>query len=397
MPRLCTFDLKNAYRQIALNPLSRAYSIVALLDPTSGDLGLFEGKALPFGSTASVLHFNRLSRLLWRVGLEVHPFWANFVDDYPVMSPECLSQSTMNTMMILSSVLGFGASLDKLNPFAGVATMLGVEVDLNEASAGCIHIRNKEGRASDVCSVIRDCIEVGHIMRDFAKVAGRVQFSDAQVMGRSGKLALADLRAASMRRAARLDLGPKEVQAFQFLVDRLSFGSPRIVPCLVAPKPVLVFTDGASEPSGHTIGGIIYAPGITPKFFACEVPENLTLQWRQQLKHIIGPVEAYALLVARKTFHQYLSGQHCICFVDNDAVLMSFIRGTSSSGIFRDILLAWEACEKHGSSWTYWARVPSASNPSSKPSRGVVAELLESGATRLRCTCPFRGRSLRDL
>ncbi|CAE6937525.1 dlpC [Symbiodinium sp. KB8] len=196
--KLCTFDLKNAYRQIALNPLSRAYSIVALLDPTSGDLGLFEGKALPFGSTASVLHFNRLSRLLWRVGLEVHPFWANFVDDYPVMSPECLSQSTMNTMMILSSVLGFGASLDKLNPFAGVATMLGVEVDLNEASAGCIHIRNKEGRASDVCSVIRDCIEVGHIMRDFAKVAGRVQFSDAQVMGRTTNATAIDLS----RRAA---------------------------------------------------------------------------------------------------------------------------------------------------------------------------------------------------
>ncbi|CAE7947524.1 unnamed protein product, partial [Symbiodinium sp. KB8] len=53
-------------------------------------------------------------------------------------------------------------------------------------------------------------------------VAGRVQFSDAQVMGRAGKLALSELRAASMRHANR---------------------------------PVLVFTDGASETSGHTVGG----------------------------------------------------------------------------------------------------------------------------------------------
>ena len=66
-PKLCTFDLRNAYRQFALDPESRAFSVVALLNPESEELGLFEGKALPFGSTASVLHFNRLSRLLWRV------------------------------------------------------------------------------------------------------------------------------------------------------------------------------------------------------------------------------------------------------------------------------------------------------------------------------------------
>ena len=109
--------------------------------------------------------------------------------------------------------------------------MLGVEVDLQEASVGLIRIRTR--KAVPVMFAVSFVIasKWGHVrLRDFAKVAGRIQFSDAQVMGRSGKLALADLRAASMRHATRLDLGPTEVQAFQFLIDRLSFGSPRIVP-----------------------------------------------------------------------------------------------------------------------------------------------------------------------
>ncbi|CAE7576274.1 unnamed protein product [Symbiodinium microadriaticum] len=365
-PKLCTFDLHNAYRQFALDPESRAFSVVALLNPESEELGLFEGKALPFGSTASVLHFNRLSRLFWRIGLEVFLFWANFVDDYPIMSPECLAKSSMDTMLVLSSLLGFSASVDKLSPFSHIATMLGVEVDLSSAAEGCIRIKNKEGRASEVCEVIHECIAEGCIqLRDFAKVAGRVQFSDAQVMGRAGKLALSELRAASMRHASR---------------------------------PVLVFTDGASETSGHTVGGVMYLPGDAElRFFACEVPAAMSQQWCQQLKHIIGPVEAYALVVARKVFHQFVSGHHCIFFVDNDAVLMSFIRGNSKSEIFRDLLLAWESCEKHGHSWAYWARVPSASNPSDDPSRGNVKELLESGAVRVRCTCPLSGVTLRDL
>lgn len=399
LPKLCTFDLHNAYRQFALDPNSRAFSVVALLDPSSAELGLFEGKALPFGSTASVVHFNRLARLFWRVGLEVHLFWANFVDDYPVMSPECLAKSSMDTLLILSSLLGFSASVDKLSPFSHIATMLGVEVDLGSAEEGVIRIKNKEGRSSEVCEVIRACISDGCIkLRDFARVAGRVQFSDAQVMGRAGKLALSELRAASMSHATRFPLGPKEVRAFEFLVDRLSFGAPRVVPCLVAPKPVLIFTDGASETTGHTVGGVVYLPGDEQsRFFACEVPSALTRQWSQHLKHIIGPVEAYALSVARLVFHKYVSGKFCIFFVDNDAVLMSFIRGNSKSEIFRDLLLSWESCEKHGHSWSYWARVPSASNPSDDPSRGKVLELLESGSVRVRCTCPLSGVALRDL
>ncbi|CAE7361058.1 unnamed protein product [Symbiodinium sp. CCMP2592] len=398
-PLLTTFDLKNAYRQFPLSPGSRAHAIIALLDPSSLGVGLFESKALPFGSTASVVHFNRMSRLFWRIGLELHLWWSNFYDDYPVMTPTLLKDSTMATMMLLSQLLGFSASLEKLAPFSSVGTMLGVEVDCSSAPDALIRVRNKEGRASEVCEVIQGCIKAGVVrQKDFARVAGRIQFSDSQIMGRTGKLALAELRASSARHADKFRLGEQEVRAFDFLVSRLSFGAPRVVPCSVPPKPILVFTDGASEGSTHTVGGIIFDPREQqPKYFACHVCDSVVSTWSRDLQHIIGPVEAYAVLTARKVFHQSLSGRYCVYFIDNDGVLLSYIKGTSSSKPMRDILLMWESLEMHAHTWAWWARVPSASNPADAPSRGELDELVKAGALRVDCDCPLTGTRLVDL
>ncbi|CAE7251922.1 unnamed protein product [Symbiodinium sp. CCMP2592] len=225
-----------------------------------------------------------------------------------------------------------------------------------------------------------------------------IQFSDSQIMGRTGKLALAELRASSARHADKFRLGEQEVRAFDFLVSRLSFGAPRVVPCSVPPKPILVFTDGASEGSIHTVGGIMFDPREQqPKYFACHVCDSVVSTWSRDLQHIIGPVEAYAVLTARKVFHQSLSGQYCVYFIDNDGVLLSYIKGTSSSKPMRDILLMWESLEMHAHTWAWWARVPSASNPADAPSRGELDELVKAGALRVDCDCPLTGTRLVDL
>ena len=107
-------------------------SVVVMLDPTKGSVGCFVGKALPFGSTASVVFFNRLARLIWRLGLDLYLPWCNYYDDYPVFTPECIEQSTMTTMVTLLNLLGFEFASDKLKSFDCRATMLGVEVDCDD-------------------------------------------------------------------------------------------------------------------------------------------------------------------------------------------------------------------------------------------------------------------------
>ena len=64
-----SLDLKSAYKQQAINPSSYNVSVTAVFDPESSSCKLFIQRALPFGSSASVLAFNRISRAIWRIGV----------------------------------------------------------------------------------------------------------------------------------------------------------------------------------------------------------------------------------------------------------------------------------------------------------------------------------------
>ena len=278
--------------------------------------------------------------------------------------------------------------------------MLGVELDLSRAGEGIVQLRNKEGRASDVVRAIDASVQEGCIDRKaFSRVAGRVQFADAQVMGRAGKLALADLRAWSAERCGQtLTLDREALGHYEILVRRLSVGTPRSIPCKPAADVRFVFTDGSSEGDDHLVGGILCSSGLTAsRFFACRVCPALVHEWGSDLAHIIGPVEMYAVVLARSIWHQFLSGARVVYFIDSFAVLDSCIKGSSKSRHFRRLLAAFERLELNGHSWSWFSRVPSKSNCSDHPSRGVFGHLLSDGYVRDSCLCPITSSALEDL
>ena len=125
--------LSNAYKQLPLHPSCRIYSIVTLLNPETSEPACFEGKVLPFGSTASVVHFNRCSRLLQCVGWHLCILWGNYFDDFPILSMSGMNDSTINTVTLLLRLLGFDYAKHKLKGFSGVAGVLGVEIELSKA------------------------------------------------------------------------------------------------------------------------------------------------------------------------------------------------------------------------------------------------------------------------
>ena len=83
-------------------------------------------------------YFNRVSWLLWRLGLELCLPWCNYYDDYPVFSPACLTSSTMTAMVGLVKLSEFDYSGDKLRAFGTTAAMLGVEVDCSRWKAASL-------------------------------------------------------------------------------------------------------------------------------------------------------------------------------------------------------------------------------------------------------------------
>ena len=160
-PLISVLDLSNAYKQFAIKPDCRRYSVVTLKNPDDGSVQCFEGRVLPFGATASVVHFNRYSRLLQHVGYLLHNPWSGYFDDFPVVSPAVLSESTMKTMILLLDLLGFEFASHKLQQFSNQATVLGVEVDFGKVLEDKVLVGNKVGRLQEVRALIHEVIDKG--------------------------------------------------------------------------------------------------------------------------------------------------------------------------------------------------------------------------------------------
>ena len=141
------FDLESAYKQLALHPTEYDCTVVVLRDPKTQRPACFLMRTLPFGSVASVLHFNRTARLLWRLGLELNLWWSNYFDDFPCVAHCSQVGSTQACVEGLFQLLGFKFASDKLAPFSTSTEMLGVLVDT--AERGVIKVDNKESRKQD--------------------------------------------------------------------------------------------------------------------------------------------------------------------------------------------------------------------------------------------------------
>ena len=87
-----TVDLKSAYKQLALHPDDRRFSVISLKDPADDEPKGFLCRVLPFGSIASVGHFNRVARLVQRIFHEMKLLAANYFDDYPLLEVAELSK-----------------------------------------------------------------------------------------------------------------------------------------------------------------------------------------------------------------------------------------------------------------------------------------------------------------
>ena len=116
-------------------------------------------RTLPFGSVASVLHFNRTARLLCRLGLELNLWWSNYFDDFPCISHCSQVGSTQACVEGLFQLLGFRFASDKLAPFSTATEMLGVMVDT--AERGVVKVDNKESRKQDLVAELQKILQCG--------------------------------------------------------------------------------------------------------------------------------------------------------------------------------------------------------------------------------------------
>ena len=179
---LKTIDLKAAYKQLAISPLDRAVAVISTWDPTDNSVKGCAANALPFGSVASVGHFNRVARLLQRRMQELWVMAYNYFDDYPLLELSILKASADRAVKLMLDLFGFRWALDKDRDFDESAELLGVAVRISSGPDPGVYVGNKPGRADAIAEALLEII-------------------DAR-LGRSGRLALADLSLRWMERCA---------------------------------------------------------------------------------------------------------------------------------------------------------------------------------------------------
>ena len=401
-----TVDLKSAYKQLAIAPDNRRLSVISLRNPESGKTCGFVSRTLPFGSVASVLHFNRVSRLLHKLGLQANIPWANYYDDFPIVDFRVLSEHTTAAVRAMMSLLGFECSLEKELPFDTSTEMLGVVLDLSECSSGRIKVANKESRVNDLANALTKMLNDGFAKpRELPSVFGRALFVESQLMGRAGRLALSELRVLERSGAGHVKISDVQKKALNVLLERYSVGRPRTINVDDSSLPAIIFTDGACETVDGvltaTIGGILYLPGSQdpPIVFGSHVNHDALRHWTDCGKqHPVALTEMYAICTARYIWKEFLDGKKCIFFVDNQGVLDAFIKGYSNEQTIKELLLNFETHDLAWPCFPWFARVPSSSNLSDLPSRGLWNELKKLLPSFTKCVgrCPLSRCELKN-
>ena len=221
-PVTTTFDLKSAYKQLPLSPAEQCKAIVTIRHPGQSEPTGYVCHTLPFGACGSVLHFNRVSALLRRVMLEMDILSSLYYDDYPVVSPAYLGKSTEASFTSVMRLLGFKIADDKDKPFSVRSETLGVIVDTSDANLERVFVSNKPSRSQAISQAIERILQERRaIPRELPSLFGRLQFAEAQILGRMGRLALHDLRNLERSPAAQVSLTTQHLEALLLLKDRV--------------------------------------------------------------------------------------------------------------------------------------------------------------------------------
>ena len=81
-------DLSKAYKQVPVSQSSRPFAVLMVHHHETGRPVYFLSNSLPFGASASVFGFNRISRTLWHLASHCCKMMGGvFYDDFPFLEP----------------------------------------------------------------------------------------------------------------------------------------------------------------------------------------------------------------------------------------------------------------------------------------------------------------------
>ena len=370
-------DLSKAYRQVAIAESSLRHGVLGYQSSQHG-WRYFTTCSLPFGASASVFAFNKISRALWHLlveGLQI--LTSVFFDDFPSFEISPLTKLTSQALDQFFCTLGWkhAVSGKKATDFGCDMQALGVQYDLSELWLGKLVVQNKPGRRERIMQLVLDLQQSkGPFKSTAASLAGLLNFCGGFVLGHSLKPATHALSKWASGDRPNKKYTEEICSLIEFLV---SAAKPRIVAAERNLEPVIVYTDGAYEGCEGSWGALTIdkQTGVRQVYHGL-VPDRLLQHWLATVgEQVICEVEMYAYLCVRWACRATWNSRCGICFIDNEACRLSLIKRNSPSNAMFLLICAISIIDTQTPFAAWMERVPSPANPADLPSRQKAEEL----------------------
>ena len=235
------YDLRKAYRQLAVSEEHLHASWVAVWNPEAGRPQVFQMDSMPFGATGSVAAFLRISQALKVLGTAGPAvIWTSFYDDFICVCKRGDEQAVDRVVRFLFSSLGrkLSTDADKDLPFDLKFAALGVIFDLTGVPSGSFTIGNTEKRKAEIDSCISE-VSVRSSLSPSESLSLRsgLTFAEAQIFGRGAKLALHSIGGPGRSNRTLHPLDEDTVFYFKWMKGRIVMAPPRLVESTDRSKP----------------------------------------------------------------------------------------------------------------------------------------------------------------
>ena len=273
------FDLKSAYRQLAVRDECLKWARIATYDPHSKETVCFQQYTMPFGARASVVAFLRCARMLQWISHRLHIVSSCYFDDFVLLTPVELAKSTEDTFQVLLDLLGwdFDKEGDEAGKMGSHVSALGVSVDLSHTAEGIVKVENTDRRKQELSERIAEVLRQGKLSKnDAASLRGRLGFAEGQLFGRVTRQLLNDLHVHSQRPPKGMVLSTDTRASLSVVDSRLLSARPRVVD-MRSSEVLFVYTDASfnSEDGRGGVGGVLFdASGCVTNWFGGAVEQS---------------------------------------------------------------------------------------------------------------------------
>ena len=386
-----TYDLRKAYRQLAIHPDQLKYAWIATCNE-DGSTKLFQLQSMPFGATASVAAFLRVAEGIKQLGLhKLGLVWTSFFDDFICICRRSEAAATDKAVGFLFDTLGWDVSRDpsKNADFGPTFQALGVVFDLTILSQGFFTISNTESRREELVQRINGILDADVLAPTEAlSLRSRLLFAEGQIFGRNAKRCLGIIAEPGLASSVMRPLTDNVKSSLRWMRDRVLLQPPRKIAVAQAPTFAL-FIDGACEGAddkGASIGGLLcdmHGNGI--HCFGEALPPSVVRAWSERgISQVIFEAEVLPYSIALRLFSEKVRNSNLLVFIDNEAARHSWIAASARSDMAARMIELGTVLESELNVSPYFCRVPTFSNLADGPSRDDFELCFKLGASRIR-------------